>query len=178
MKFKSSLLAIAAALFMQTAHAATCSLSDVVIEGVSAQSCSGMFSGNFNELSDINDVLGSSYIQYDAITTNVSELSAFSFSTSYHNIVEIVLKQNTTWASYKFDLSLLDSGSDGLWNGVWSTAGSNWDGKVDIAGCQGCGDLSHAALLSYGSEVPVPGTLALLSLGLLSLGFLRNKNSV
>jgi hypothetical protein len=172
-----NLLASALLTLSATSYAATvttCSTSDVTIEGSSALSCSGMYNGNVNALSDVNSVLGTSYTEYDSLS--VSE-NAFSFATMYSNLIEIVLKQNTQWATYHFDLSLLNDGSDGEWNGTWSTSGTQWDNKSNVAGCQGCGDLSHAAIVGDINEVPLPGTLALLGVGLVGLGVVRKRNS-
>lgn len=169
---KIKLLTLVATLFsMQNVYAATCSVSDVKIEGVSAVSCAGIFSGNVNSLEDVNTALSSSYTDYSNLL--VTE-NTFSFSNIYSNEIEIVLKQNTSWAVYRFDLNSLNN-VDGVWNGTWSTTGIQWDGNSRASGCQGCGELSHAAIAGNISEVPVPGTLSLLGLGLVALGALRKS---
>lgn len=157
---------------VSAATIATCSTSDVTLEGSAAISCAGMFEGNVNSLEDVNGALGSSYTEYDPITVDGN---TFSFTDAYSNIIEIVLKQNTHWAIYRFDLSLLDN-VDGIWNGAWSTSGMQWDNKVNVAGCQGCGGLSHSSIVGDPiSEVPLPGTLSLFGLGLLGLGTIRRQ---
>lgn len=153
----------------------TCVTSDVTLEGSDSISCSGMFDGNVNSLEDVNTALGTAYTEFDPIQISGN---TFSFSDVYSSIVEIVLKQNTHWAVYRFDLSLLDN-LDGIWNGTWSTSSISWDNKPKVAGCQGCGGLSHSGIVGDPiSEVPLPGTLSLLGLGLIGLGAVRrNKNA-
>lgn len=172
---KLALIVLAAIAFKVSAATVTaCSTSDVTLEGSTAISCAGMFEGNVNSLEDVNTALGSSYTEFDSLTT---EGNSFSFSDIYSNIIEIVLKQNTHWAVYQFDLSLLNN-LDGVWDGTWSTSGMEWDNKPKVAGCQGCGGLSHGAIVGDPiSEVPVPGTLGLLGLGLIGLGAIRKQRN-
>lgn len=162
---------IAAALFSINALAATCSVSDVKIEGVSAQSCSGMYRGNVNSLEDINTALGTSYDTIDPLNYIGRR---FTLDADISGVIEIVLKQNTNWATYRFDLSTITN-LDDIWSGVWSTRGEHWDNNTRRAGCQGCGGLSHGFVVSS-STVPVPGTLGLLGIGLAGLIGLRRKS--
>lgn len=167
---KKLALSVLAALSFEV-NAASCSLSDVTIEGASAISCVGMLDGNANSLEDVNGVLSTSYTDIAPLQTSEE---TFSFEAVYSNIVEIVLKQNTSWAIYRFDLSALDN-IDGVWNGTWSTSGLHWDNKPDVRGCQGCGELSHSFVVGNLNEVPLPGTLGLLGIGLLGLGAIRRR---
>ena len=165
------LISFLIASYVGAATASTCSVSDVTIEGQSASSCSGMFSGNVNSLEDVS-ALGTSYSEYVPLTWDGN---SFSFNDVYSNIVEIVLKQNTHWAVYKFDLSTI-SNTNSIWEGTWSTSGMQWDNNANVAGCQGCSGLSHSALVGDLNEVPLPGTLALFGLGLVGLGAIRKFN--
>jgi hypothetical protein len=75
-----------------------------------------------------------------------------------------------------FDLVGRSPGSDGIWNGTWNTSNLSWDNNSQVRGCQGCGDLSHGMVAGFDvQEVPVPGTLGLLGLGLLGLGAVRRQ---
>lgn len=170
---KRILSSLMCATFASYVNASTCSVSDVTIEGQSASSCSGMFSGNVNSLADVNAALSASYTEYVPLTWDGN---SFSFDDVYSNIVEIVLKQNTHWAVYKFDLSTLNN-ADGIWDGTWDTSGIQWDNNSGVAGCQGCGGLSHSVIVGDINEVPLPGTLGLLGLGLLGLGVVRNQRN-
>lgn len=165
-------ITLASTMLSMNAFGATCSLDDVAIEGVSATSCVGMNEGNVNSLEDVNNTLSTSY-------TDISPLivsgNTFIVDNVYSNVFEVVLKQNTLWAIYRFDLTALDPGVDGVWSGTWSTDGMQWDGNLDTRGCQGCGGLSHGFIVGNVSEVPLPGTLGLFGIGMLGLGVLRRK---
>ena len=160
------------------AHSATltlCNVNDVTIDGNAADACVGMIDGNVNSLSDINSIISTDYSYYTS-TDITFGAGTFSFADVYGDRVGIAIKQNTKWAVYEFDLSDDLTGPDNVWNGTWSTNGSQWDGNPRVVGCQGCGGLSHGALVYDGStEVPVPGTLGLLGLGLMGLGALRRQ---
>lgn len=153
---------ILASLLAANVHASTCNVNDVTINGVSALSCTGMHDGNVNSVNDVNAVLNSNYTNFAPLSI---ENNTFSLTGS--GFVEIVLKQNTHWATYSFDLSQFN----GPLNGIWSTSGMHWDNQPDVRGCQGCGELSHAGIAI--SEVPIPPTLALLGIGLLGLGLVK-----
>lgn len=160
--------------FAATVTTAVCDVNDVTIEGTAADSCTGMFSGNVNSLEDINTATGGSY---DLMSTDaVFGAGTFSFTDTIGDTVAVALKQSTLWAVFIFDLTTRSTGADGLWNGTWNTNNLSWDGKPLVRGCQGCGELSHGMIAGMSiSEVPVPGTLSLLGLGLLGLGAVRRK---
>lgn len=155
----------------------TCNVNDVTIEGTAADSCQGMFSGNVNSLEDINAATGGSY---DLMSTDAAfGAGVFSFTDTIGDTVALALKQSTLWAVFIFDLTTRDTGADGIWNGTWNTSTLTWDNNSRVRGCQGCGGLSHGMIAGMSiSEVPVPGTLSLLGLGLLGLGAVRRQVSV
>ena len=156
---------------------AACDVNDVTIEGVAADSCTGMFPGNVNSLADINTATGGSY---DLLSTAaVFGAGVFSFTDTIGDTVAVALKQSTLWAVFIFDLATRDTGADGIWNGTWNTSDMTWDNNSRVLGCQGCGGLSHGIIAGMSvSEVPVPGTLGLLGLGLLGLGAVRRRVTI
>ena len=170
-----TILSIAfATMFSAQALASVCTLTDVTIEGVAADSCVGMIEGNFNSLADVNNITSGSYDveSSDALFGD----GIFSFSDTIGNSVAVALKQNTTWAVFTFDLSTRSTGGDGVWNGTWNTNNLSWDGKPLVRGCQGCGGLSHGMVVGMDvSQVPIPGTLSLLGIGLIGLGAVRRR---
>lgn len=166
-------IALTMATVVQAATITVCDTNSVTLEGVAADSCYGMFEGNFNSLSDINTAAGTSFVDYD--TTSITTLqNAFSLGSNYGPVIGIALKQNTSWGIWLFDLLSRDIGANGVWDAAWDTSFTSWDGNPDVEGCQGCGGLSHGAI-AYTGEVPVPGTMGLLGIGLLGLGLVRRK---
>lgn len=164
----ATMISVAAA-----ASVATCVATDVTLDGTAATSCHGLYSGNVNSVEDINTVMGSDYsdmlnIDFEKGTWSVSDTVPAGFV--------LALKQNTMWAVYTFDFSNAIA-RDGFWWGTWNTSGIQWDNKPMVKGCQGCGELSHAivAFSPLTSEVPLPGTLSLLGIGLVGLGAIRRR---
>lgn len=165
--------------------ATPCVVSDVTVEGAAADSCAGMFSGNVNDLADVNGALGSSYdlfINAETLGVTVDGVTFYadgtlSFADLFGDTIAIALKQNTHWAVFEVDLSSRSIGINGLWDGTWSTSGMQWDNKPSTSdSCEGCGGLSHGILVSYRSrdhEIPEPAAIGLLGLMLLGLALTR-----
>jgi hypothetical protein len=168
---KRSLLAVVAGLAMgasATASAITivggCSTSDVTNGGFAADSCQGLFTGSGGDqnydLDAIIDYFGGGYTQlgksddgFGNVTAGAGTWSATGLG-GYTDFV-VALKQATYWAGYSFN-------SVHGTTGTWSTAG--W------AIGQPAGGLSHLGVYARGtSQVPEPGTLALLGMGLLGM---------
>ena len=172
--FFAAIFAVAISAQALATTVSSCVLGDVTIEGRAANSCVGMMEGNVNSLEDINAATSGTY--------DVTSLDAvfgtgiFSFSDTIGDSVAVALKQNTHWAVFLFDLTGRDPGLDSIWNGTWNTNNMSWDNNPRVRGCQGCGGLSHGLIAGFNvSEVPLPGTLSLLGLGLLGLGVVRRQ---
>lgn len=140
-----------------------CLITDVKNGGVNATSCEGLFTGSGGGQNvDLNDILelygeGFSLLGKSDESGPVSTLGNTWSASGLDGYSEFVvaLKQATYWGSYYF------TPANG-WSGTWRTSG--W------AIGQPAGGLSHLDVyVRRAVQVPEPGTLALVGLGLIAL---------
>jgi hypothetical protein len=189
MKIKT-LGALASAVLMlsafSTATAAPCALTDVTVEGSNALACAGAFAGNTDEGAHLNglsaadwtgvapsplngwlyggkwdkeDPFDGGVLTEDKLTFNIGA-GTFTVDVSPYAEMVLAFKQGAEYAYYYF----MNDGA-GVYNLSWAVGNGL--------------DFSHLTVFVRGerTEVPEPGTLALLGLGLVGFGLARRRKS-
>ena len=105
------------------------------------------------------------------------------FDRSFFDHLAFSVKSSTGWAVYDFDFNLINAAAPGAFNlNVPYTIGGTWTMNSDFFNRNGNGqDISHLAVWARDplsrNDIPLPGTVFLLGLGLLVMGAIRRSRT-